>query len=209
MPQSEQRQYTTVYNLAESDPAVTQPLFDTYQLWAAWRCKPQDQICCRILKDKYSCMCGHRLKDHAAVRLKSGKTVFKCQAKGCACSNFRFQVQDNSWQARCGCKHKGCEHELAPPHKCMKPGCKCEGFACNWQCHCGEPYSAHDTIWTVSPWPRGGRQWVTQGLRKETAELARKIRARPAAQVVNDVLTQTLTLTLIAGRKGRSAEQGG
>ena len=58
MPDSVQRQYNGEFDLASCEPSESNQLFETYQLWAAWRCKPQDMICCRILKDKFSCMCG-------------------------------------------------------------------------------------------------------------------------------------------------------
>merc|ERR1712070_16499 len=156
MPDSVQRQYSGEYDLANSDPAETNRLFDTYQLWAAWRCKPQDMICCRILKDKFSCMCGHRLKDHKASARNKGK--FGCTAPGCKCTCFEFHVQDNAWQARCGCKHKHTDHAPVPPYKCQKAGCSCTAYSCTWKCHCGEPWENHDTIFTLTPWPKGARQ---------------------------------------------------
>eukprot|EP00658_Telonema_sp_P-2_P028995 TRINITY_DN22116_c0_g1_i2.p1 TRINITY_DN22116_c0_g1~~TRINITY_DN22116_c0_g1_i2.p1 ORF type:complete len:176 (-),score=20.94 TRINITY_DN22116_c0_g1_i2:7-534(-) len=122
--------------------------------------------------------CGHGLKRHKAT----SKSKFGCSEPGCSCSCYQFHVQDNAWQARCGCKHKHTDHGASRPHRCHKQGCKCQEYCCSWKCHCGEPWTAHETIFTLSGWARGGRQWVTQGLRKETAQLARGYRARPEEQ---------------------------
>ena len=54
---------------------------------------------------------------------------FKCSSASCGCSHFFFVVAEGAWILRCRCKHKHVEHDCtAPPFKCKKPRCACNGF---------------------------------------------------------------------------------
>jgi hypothetical protein len=115
-------------------------LFETFALWAVWKCDACAAICCRIRKNKYACMCGHRLRDHDAGH------GFRCADLKCDCKRYSFMVQDSTEPHRCRCKHKPSEHESLPPHACARcPPSACEAFDSPWVCNCGHPPREHKT----------------------------------------------------------------
>jgi len=115
-------------------------LFETFALWAVWKCDACAAICCRIRKNKYACMCGHRLRDHDAGH------GFRCADLKCDCKRYSFMVQDSTEPHRCRCKHKPSEHESLPPHACTRcPPSACEAFDSPWVCNCGHPPREHKT----------------------------------------------------------------
>ena len=100
-------------------------LFESFGLWAVWKCNGCNAVCCRIRKNKYSCMCSHRLRDHDAGR------GFRCADLKCPCKRYRFQVQDTDQPHKCRCKHKPAEHNPLPPHECTKCS-DCVAFDSPW-----------------------------------------------------------------------------
>ena len=105
-------------------------LFESFGLWAVYKCNGCEAICCRIRKNKYACMCSHRLRDHDAGR------GFRCHEPKCACRRYEFQVQDSHDPHKCRCKHAPKEHKPTPPHACTKCA-DCAGFDSPWTCNCG------------------------------------------------------------------------
>lgn len=147
--------------------------FEGFALWAVWKCDKCEAVCCRIRKNKYSCMCSHRLRDHDAGN------GFRCSVAKCGCKRYSFmvrhrrphsarlptacaaqcsqaavhhrvcaaclaQVQDATEPHRCRCKHKPSEHASTPPYACRK--CEvCTAFDSPWVCNCGHKPSDHRT----------------------------------------------------------------
>ena len=127
-------------------------LFETFSLWAVWKCDACDAICCRIRKNKYSCMCSHRLRDHDAGN------GFRCADLKCDCKRYAFMVQDSTEPHRCRCKHKPAEHASTPPYGCRKcPSGVCEAFDSPWVCNCG-----HSPQERESEWPRRSNLGVSR-----------------------------------------------
>ena len=147
-------------------------LFAEHKLWAVWVCSTCDLICCRIRKDKYSCLCNHRLGAHDAAR------GFRCAERGCGCKGFEFQVQTDHEPHKCRCKHAAKDHGPSAPWACKRAGCGCVGFDSPWQCNCGHACGEHRVAYVQQYITPRCREWVTPGLRKETVELANKFRAR-------------------------------
>ncbi len=174
-------------------------LFREHKLWAVWVCNHCDLVCCRIRapparppdlhlreisrlvrddvagKEKYSCACGHRLRDHDAAR------GFRCTEPGCRCDRFVWAVQFDFEKIKCTCKHGPADH--APPRggrwgACTRPGCDCKEFVSPWVCNCGHPWSDHRTAFVRHAYTPRCREWVAPGLRPETVALASKFRAR-------------------------------
>lgn len=183
--------------LADGSLPNAAQLFAEHKLWAVWLCTKCELVCCRIRKDKYSCMCSHRLSAHDPAR------GFRCGEARCPCRCFEFQVQTDFEPLKCRCKHAAKDHAAAAPHACTKAGCGCEGFSSPWQCNCGHGWSEHRTAFVHQYITPRCREWVTparrrpagraavahgwpdsevrpcaQGLRKETVELANKFRSR-------------------------------
>ena len=104
-------------------------LFESFGLWAVWKCNACSAVCCRIRKNKYSCMCGHRLRDHDASR------GFRCRDLKCPCKQYEFMVQDTDQPHKCRCKHGPKDHDPYPPHKCLKCD-DCVAFDSPWTCNC-------------------------------------------------------------------------
>ena len=151
-------------------------LFEKFGLWAVWKCDTCDAVCCRIRKNKYSCMCGQRLRAHDAGR------GFRCVASGCR--RYEFMVQDTEQPHKCRCKHAPADHEPLPPYRCRK--CTdCVGFDSPWVCNCGHPPSAHRTCFVRQRLPERSREWVAGGLRVETVALANKFRSRSVSERVS------------------------
>jgi hypothetical protein len=150
-------------------------LFDGFELWAVWHCTACDAVCCRIRKNKYTCMCSHRLRDHRAG------AGFRC-ASGCGCKQFSFQVQFDHEPVKCRCKHPAKDHAPAAPWPCKRGDCACDGFDATWICNCGHGCSAHRTAFVRKRYAERAREWVAGGLRGECVALAKKFRARSAAE---------------------------
>ena len=158
-------------------------LFESFELWAVWHCTSCDAICCRIRKNKYLCMCGHRLREHRAAN------GFRCEAgpggqASCGCTQYTFQVQFDQEPVKCRCKHAAKEHDSrGAPWACTRAGCTgCEGFDPTWICNCGHPCSEHRTAFVRKKYAERGREWVAGGLRGECVALANKFRARSMAE---------------------------
>ena len=157
-------------------------LFEQFGLWAVWKCdgceaEGKGSVCCRIRKNKYSCMCNHRLREHDAGN------GFRCSVKGCPCNRYAFMVQDSTEPHRCRCKHKPSDHSPVWPHACTKCD-DCKGFDSPWVCNCGHPPSQHRTCFVRMPYTERAREWVCGGLRGECVALANKFRQRSAAERV-------------------------
>jgi hypothetical protein len=150
-------------------------LFDMFELWAVWACSTCDALCCRIRKNKYACMCGHRLREH---RPGAG---FRCGDAKCGCRRYEFQVQYSHEPVKCSCKHAASQHAATPPRGCLKPGCECAGFSMAWVCHCGHSHAEHKTAFVRKKYTERAREWVTSGLRPETLAMAAKFRSRTPA----------------------------
>ena len=156
-------------------------LFEGFGMWAVWKCDRCEAICCRIRKNKYACMCGHRLRDHDAGR------GFRCAADPkCPCTRFSFQVQDTDQPHKCRCKHAPKDHDPMPPHACRKCDA-CQGFDSPWVCNCGHAPREHRTCFVRHKYPERAREWVAGGLRGECVAMARKFRSRTIAERVSFV----------------------
>lgn len=153
-------------------------LFEGFGLWAVWKCDGCEAVCCRIRKNKYSCMCGHRLRDHDAGR------GFRCADPKCPCRRFSFQVQDTDQPHKCRCKHAPKDHAPAPPHACQKCD-ECDAFDSPWICNCGHRPSEHRTCFVRHKMTERSREWVAGGLRGECIAMADKFRARSIAERVS------------------------
>ena len=150
-------------------------LFENFRLWAVWKCDGCEAICCRIRKNKYMCMCSHRLREHDAGR------GFRCGVGKCPCKVYEFQVQDTHEAHKCRCKHAPKEHAPAPPHACLKcPASECSSFDSPWRCNCGHSPAEHRTSFVRHSYTERAREWVAPALRAETVALAKKFRARSA-----------------------------
>jgi hypothetical protein len=146
--------------------------FQSFELWAVWHCRSCDLICCRIRKNKYQCMCTHKLAQHSAG---SG---FRCTVAKCPCRRYEFQVQFDHEPLKCRCKHGPKEHAPMPPFACQRDKCGCDAFASPWQCHCGHACAEHRTAFVQKKYAERAREWVTSGLRGECVALAQKFRSR-------------------------------
>ena len=165
--------------LTGEEPAA---LFAAFGLWAVFKCDSCNAICCRLRKEKYSCMCSHRLRDHDAA---SG---FRCAAgpKGasrCPCARFQFQVQDSDQPHKCRCKHAPSQHARAPPYGCAQ--CGCATFDSPWTCNCGHAAKEHSTCFVRHQYTERTREWVAGGLRQESVALANRFRQRSVADRVS------------------------
>lgn len=153
-------------------------LFESFGLWAVWKCNGCNAVCCRIRKNKYSCMCGHRLRDHDAAN------GFRCSDLKCICKRYEFQVQDTDQPHKCRCKHAPKDHEPFPPYACTK--CTdCAAFDSPWVCNCGHLPSEHSTCFVQHKYAERAREWVCGGLRGECVAMARKFRQRSVAERVS------------------------
>lgn len=166
--------------LTGEEPAV---LFETFGLWAVYKCNGCNAICCRLRKNKYSCMCSHRLKDHDAAN------GFRCAAgpKGaprCPCRRFEFQVQDTDQPHKCRCHHTASLHAKVPPFGCTVCG-DCGAFDSPWTCNCGHATKEHSTCFVRHKYTERTREWVAGGLRQESVALANKFRQRSVADRVS------------------------
>ena len=149
--------------LAGKEPAA---LFETFGLWAVYKCNVCNATCCRLRKNKYSCMCSHRLKDHDAAN------GFRCSVKGCPCRRFVFQVQDSDQPHKCRCHHAASLHAKVPPYACTL--CDCKGFDSPWVCNCGHAAREHSTCFVRHRYTERTRERVEM-----TAALASGSTARP------------------------------
>ena len=107
-------------------------LFEGFGLWSVYKCDGCNAVCCRIRKNKYSCMCSHRLRDHDAAN------GFRCADLRCPCKRYVFQVQDTDQPHKCRCKHAPADHEPIPPFECRKCA-ECKAFDSPWTCNCASP----------------------------------------------------------------------
>ena len=148
--------------------------FTAFELWAVWKCDGCNAVCCRIRKNKYSCMCSHRLKDHDAGN------GFRCTVGNCGCNRYVFMVQDSTEPHKCRCKHKPSEHASTPPYGCLKCG-DCKAFDSPWVCNCGHAPREHRTAFVKHKYAERAREWVAGGLRGECVAMANKFRQRSAA----------------------------
>ena len=149
-------------------------LFEGFALWAVWKCNRCNAVCCRIRKNKYSCMCGHRLREHDAGH------GFRCSVPKCPCKRYEFMVQDTDQPHKCRCKHRPQDHDPLPPYRCQK--CDCEGFDSPWTCNCGHKPSEHSTCFVRHKYTERTREWVAGGLRGECVAMAKRFRGRSAAE---------------------------
>jgi hypothetical protein len=187
------------------------------QLAAVWRCKDclhSQSVCCKIRPAKYSCLCGHRYKEHAAAR------GFACERR-CGCTRFRFHVQINDWQARCGCKHKHTDHDPSSAFSCSKkiPGgkpCPCRSFLAKWVCNCGHEWAEHETCWVEKAFSHveRGREWVCGGVRPELTKIAEErrrewVRQGKAPSGASEVAKDRVMRALPRGRHGAPPPDGG
>jgi len=161
--------------LQGEEPAA---LFETFGLWAVYKCNSCNAVCCRLRKNKYSCMCSHRLKDHDAA------DGFRCAAPRCPCRRFQFQVQDTDQPHKCRCKHSPAQHANVPPFECTLCG-DCKAFDSPWICNCGHASSEHSTCFVRHKYTERTREWVAGGLRQESVALANKFRQRSVADRVS------------------------
>ena len=127
-------------------------LFEGFGLWAVYKCNVCNGVCCRIRKNKYSCMCSHRLREHDAGN------HFRCAILKCPCKKYEFQVQDSTEPHKCRCKHKPSEHDPLPPYECTK--CDCTAFDSPWTCNCGHKPSEHSTCFVRQKITERAREWV-------------------------------------------------
>lgn len=177
-PQSPLRQMGEPIDLEKMQPSIVEDLWRTKHLQCVWRCECCDAVCCRVRRDKFRCICGHQLKEHDARK----RFACACPAlefahpslayKGdCKCSGFRFLISHGMWVVKCACKHDHLAHD---PESTRCRRCDtgtCEGWAPTWQCHCGHGSSSHSTVWVKGYLGQGHRDWVTSGVRLETARM--------------------------------------
>ena len=162
--------------LTGEEPAA---LFEAFGLWAVFKCNGCNAVCCRLRKNKYSCMCSHRLKDHDAAN------GFRCAAKGaCPCRRFEFQVQDSDQPHKCRCHHAAIQHAKVPPFECTLCA-DCAAFDSPWTCNCGHVAKEHSTCFVQHKYTERTREWVAGGLRQESVALANKFRQRSVADRVS------------------------
>ena len=161
--------------LTGEEPAA---LFETFGLWAVYKCNACNAVCCRLRKNKYSCMCSHRLKDHDAAN------GFRCAVKGCPCHRFEFQVQDSDQPLKCRCHHAAIHHAKVPPFACTLCA-DCKAFDSPWTCNCGHAAKEHSTCFVQHKYTERTREWVAGGLRQESVALANKFRQRSVADRVS------------------------
>ena len=158
---------------------------DANELAIVWYCTQcpdvNFSVCCRVNKKKYSCQCGHRVKDHDSSK------GYKCSVSNCGCKRVQFHVQHNGWQVRCGCKHKHTDHKFTSKSKhqaCTKvlggKPCNCKKFESTWVCHCGHPWISHKTGFVRNSDFMDGksREWVAGGVRPELTKIAEKRREK-------------------------------
>ena len=159
---------------------IAEELFASHKLWVVWHCRSCGLVCCRVRKEKYSCLCGHRLSGHDAGR------GFRCASAGCACRRFEWAVQVGYETLKCRCKHVAALH--TPPAqaggawRCTKPGCGCAAFSSPYKCNCGHDWAEHSCKFVEQYITPRCREWVAGGLRRETVALANRFRARSAAE---------------------------
>ena len=152
-------------------------LFESFGLWAVWKCDMCEAVCCRIRKNKYSCMCGHRLREHDAGN------KFRCGDLKCPCKKYEFMVQDTDQPHKCRCKHGPKDHDPEPPYACQK--CDCAAFDSPWTCNCGHAPRDHRTSFVKKAYTERCREWVAGGLRGECVAMAKKFRSRSVAERVS------------------------
>lgn len=153
-------------------------LFESFGLWAVYKCDVCEAVCCRIRKNKYSCMCGHRLRDHDAGN------KFRCADLKCRCKRFEFMVQDTDQPHKCRCKHAPQDHDPEPPYACKKCG-DCAAFDSPWTCNCGHAPKDHRTAFVRHKYTERTREWVAGGLRGECVAMAKKFRSRSMAERIS------------------------
>ena len=149
-------------------------LFRKHKLWAVWVCTKCELVCTRIRKEKYSCMCSHRLRDHSA-----GKG-FRCSHK-CGCSRFQWAVQHNAEHLKCRCKHSTIDHAGSAPYSCTR--CDCKAFHSPWRCNCGHDWADHETRFVAKYYTPRCREWVAGGLPPEIVARADRVRRARAERV--------------------------
>ena len=152
-------------------------LFEGFELWAVWLCNTCGAICCRLRKNKYLCLCGHKLAHHRPSR------GMRCEAgpggaSGCGCDGYEFLVQFDAQPVKCRCKHAAGLHTNSPPFECRSHECECPSFDPTWICHCGHPCREHRTAYVRKKLPERAREWVAGGLRGECVALAKRFRTR-------------------------------
>eukprot|EP01063_Lacrimia_lanifica_P014589 TRINITY_DN2114_c0_g1_i1.p2 TRINITY_DN2114_c0_g1~~TRINITY_DN2114_c0_g1_i1.p2 ORF type:complete len:385 (+),score=72.42 TRINITY_DN2114_c0_g1_i1:89-1243(+) len=191
--------FGTQFRSDEVDFRIFQPAptAERRDMQLVYRCKecpdPASSVCARLSKPtKNKCVCGH----NAAAHAPGGKKCSKC-----ACTCFAYHIQQQAWEARCGCKHKHTDHHVTGARKCRKdiPGkrgtpCPCNGYMPSWVCHCGHPASSHETVVCYIDLKERsidrallGREWVAGGLRVETVALAEDSREKMAQYAVRAV----------------------
>ncbi|GBF90557.1 hypothetical protein Rsub_03128 [Raphidocelis subcapitata] len=115
----------------------------------AWVCGTCEAECWPIRAES-RCLCGHRLKEHAAAAA-AGRA---CANARCSCPGFFFIVAEGAWTLRCRCKHRATEHDPRT-RACGKgaacrgkdgEGGACGGFEASWVCNCDHPWTAHRQV---------------------------------------------------------------
>jgi len=102
---------------------------------------------CRSVGPSSKCFCGHKFRDHDAGNKQ--KRVF-CKMPKCKCKLFEYIPIRGSQDLKCHCKHSFKEHNIST-RRCLKKHpvrgqCRCDGFYSSFGCSCGQPFSAHRTL---------------------------------------------------------------
>jgi len=102
---------------------------------------------CRAVGPSSSCFCGHKFRDHDACNKQ--KKV-SCKMSKCKCRLFEYIPIRGSQDLKCHCKHSYKLHDITT-RKCSKmhPAkglCSCSDFISSFGCSCGQPFSAHYTL---------------------------------------------------------------